>query len=152
MNPYKNKKIKSSKDIRALDLFIKYNPSNDWVALEDVVCFAFETNSPMPWNQEAIHSFLYEVSASEFSRNPHALLEWSSSVVEGEHRYRLLNPSLINRTQSSVYSIEDEMYSVVQHHEKNVIAEERSIVEADQRSIKQKDVAEPDTSWLDPTR
>jgi len=152
MNPYKNKKIKSSKDIRALDLFIRNNPSNDWVALEDVVCFAFETNKPMPWNQEAIHSFLYEISASEFTRNSHALLEWSSSVVEGEHRYRLLDPSLIAKAHPLVYSIEDEMYSVVHKHEENVIAEERSIVEADRRSIKEKNASEPDTSWLDPTR
>jgi len=93
MNPYTDIKLKSERDLRILDLFLKHNKNNEWINTSDIVCYCFQTNSPLPWNFKVVESFLYQIRERTFNPNPNPLLE---ECLDGEEAaYRLIDASLI---------------------------------------------------------
>jgi len=101
LNPYQNRQIKSSRNERTLDFFIKCNPANDWRTLEDAARFTYETNKPHNWQIKAVHTLLSSICKNEFYPNPDALLEYSTEVNENHWSYRLLNAEMMDLYKES---------------------------------------------------
>lgn len=116
MNPYKIKQIKSLRNKRTIDLFVKRNPGNAWLTLEDATRHTFETNKPEVWQLNAVHNFLFSICRREFSPNPCAVMEYSTQVEGSDWAYRLLNADAVSAESSLTRSAEAMMNDVVKRH------------------------------------
>ncbi len=120
MQIYKIRQIKSIRDRRALDLFVKGNPSNGWLSLEDATRYTYETNKPKAWQLKAVHSFLFSICKREFSSNPHAVLEYSTEAEQNRWSYRLMNADTARSKPISTRTTESMVNEVIDRHSRKL--------------------------------
>lgn len=46
MNPYNHKSINNPLDVRLVECFLHQNPENEWLLIEDIASWVYQTNQP----------------------------------------------------------------------------------------------------------
>lgn len=46
MNPYNHKSINNPHDVRLVECFLHQNPENEWLLIEDIASWVYQTNQP----------------------------------------------------------------------------------------------------------
>ena len=92
MNPYSHKQIENSLDVRLVDLFVKQNPSNDWISIDDAAAWVYETNTVKPHHKRYVVHKIVRIIGSIYTQEEHdSFLESGYIDVDGspEYAYRL---------------------------------------------------------------
>ena len=96
MNPYSHKQIENPLDVRLVDLFVKQNPRNDWVSIDDAVAWVYETNDIKPHQRRYVsHKAMRIVGALYTREAQESFLESGYIDVNGrpEFAFRMKHES-----------------------------------------------------------
>jgi hypothetical protein len=92
MNPYSHKQIENSLDVRLVDLFVKQNPGNDWISIDDAAAWVYETNTVKPHHKRyVVHKMMRIIGSMYTQEEQDSFLESGYIDVDGspEYAYRL---------------------------------------------------------------
>jgi hypothetical protein len=92
MNPYKHKYIQNTLDTRLVDLFVKQNPDNKWLTINDIAKWVYQTNTTGPHHRRYIGNKLTRIIGLPYTRETvDSFLEADYVQVDGypEYGFRL---------------------------------------------------------------
>ena len=95
MNPYQHKQIENSLDVRFVDLFVNQNPCNDWLSIDDVAKWVYETNAARPHHRRYVGNKAMRIIGTLYSKEQNeSFLESGYVDVDGnpEYAFRLKDP------------------------------------------------------------
>ena len=88
MNPYKHKAIENTLDLRLVDLFVKQNPTNNWISVKDVARWVYECNDVRPHQLRYINQKLMRIIGSLYTKEQRdSFLESGYVTVDGEREF-----------------------------------------------------------------
>jgi len=91
-NPYSHKQITTPLDIRLVDLFVKENKKNNWLSVDDVACWVYQTNNVKNHHRNYVLLKVLNIIGSMYSKEANnSFLESGYTQVNGqrEFAYRL---------------------------------------------------------------
>ena len=134
MQIYKIRQIKSLRDKRTLEFFIKQNPGNRWLTLEDAARHTYETNKPQPWQIKSVQNFLFSICKREFSDNPDAVLEYTTEEQQNRWSYRLIDAGMAKCKDVKAKSTQSMMNEIIVRHDARLeTTEKRDSIQRNQQ-------------------
>lgn len=104
MNPYNHQAIENTLDLRLVDLFVKQNPTNDWISLNDTARWVYQCNDVRPHHLRYVNLKMMRIVGQLYTREQHdSFLESGYVEVNGEREFAFrLKPDV----KTCVYSCE----------------------------------------------
>lgn len=100
MNPYQHSQIENSLDQRLVDLFVKENSNNEWLSIDDMARWVYQTNQAKNHQRNYVGFKVLKIVGALYSKEAKdSFLESGYIDVNGqpEYAYRLKPELQINR-------------------------------------------------------
>ena len=110
-NPYAHKQIQNALDVRLVDLFVKQNPDNDWISIDDLAKLVYQTNSTKDHHRRYVGFKVMRILGTMYSKEEQESFLESGYIEEDgkrEYAYRLKAPKKvlsITLTQQEAVSV-----------------------------------------------
>lgn len=111
MNPYDHDVIENFLDIRLVDCFLKQNQNNDWLSVDTIASWVFQTNKPTGYHRNYCQSKLVGILGMAWtSQEEKSFLEKGRSATNRyTYVYRLKDASQIIDEETVAKSIADQI-------------------------------------------
>ena len=99
MNPYQHKSITNNLDHRLVDCFIKQNRTNDWLVLDDIASWVYESNQPTERQKSYVFYKLISIlgmHGTDDSNRSFLQRGYVTSDGEEQFAFRLKDPEVLS--------------------------------------------------------
>lgn len=126
MNPYRHQSIQNQLDHRLVDCFTSQNPSNDWLLVEDVASWVYETNQPSDYQKAYVFRKLISILGMPGTQSSELsfLQRGYVTTSEGEDfAFRMKAPAQAKTSKQLIVCESDHSVSPRYQHKKARVAQ-----------------------------